>query len=112
MKYSKEDFSALIEMMPNASMNDIDSLIDNLDEVYTKKSNETKSLNDWMPSKNTVLEILRLNVKVQDLNFCLTNFKEFAEGKGWNITDNLNAKLITHIKILEQNGRIKFNIVE
>lgn len=112
MNNSRKDFASLLEMVPNVSINDINSLIENINELCDSTSYETSSLKDWIPSKNTVLEVLKLNVSVKDLYFCIENFKEFAKEKGWKITDNLNAKLITHIKIMEQSGRISFTIQE
>lgn len=113
MNNSKQDFTSLFEMIPNASTNDIDSLIENIAEIYNSESYHASTLEDWTPSKNTVLELIKLNVQVKDIAFCIDDFKTFArDKKGWTINDNLDAKLITHIKIMEKGGRISFSIPE
>lgn len=105
-------YKAIIETIPNVDTNDIDLLIKDIFEIYTLKQDLANNIDDWIPSKTAVKEILRANVKVSDLKFCIDDFKKFSKTKGWNINDNLDAKLVAHIKIMASNERIILEINE
>ena len=103
---------ALREMVPNADPHDIDSLINEIHGIYEIKKNQVKDINEWLPSKAIVKEILNGQVKVADLHFCIEDFKTFSRSKGWDINDNLDAKLIAHIKIMAHKNRISLDVPE
>lgn len=112
MKNSKEDFASLLEVVPNATIQDINSLISDINAIYDTDTHQEENSDSWVPSKHTVLELLRINVQAKDIAFCINDFKKFATEKEWTINDNLDAKLITHVKILAQSDRISLSIPE
>ena len=112
MTNTKQDFTSLLEVVPNASTQDITSLIGDINSIYEGETHQLEDSDNWMPSRHTVLELLKLNVKTKDLAFCIEDFKQFAINKEWTVNDNLDAKLITHVKILSQNKRISLAIPE
>lgn len=109
----------LKEGNPDIKEKDIDNLINNLIEVSDQKRNEfldseqtSEKLDHWLPHRKTVKEIIRGRVRQVDLKYCIEDFRKFAQSKGWTAKDNLDAKLIGHIKIMVANNRISLVPVE
>ena len=55
MSDTKEDFSSLFEMIPNASLKDVETLIEEIGEAQKRLSAEVKDVQNWAPNKTTVL---------------------------------------------------------
>ena len=111
MKNLKLELSSVTDVIPNVSKADISALIEDINDV-SKSNITTQSIENWVPQKHTVIEILKLGLPAKELMNCLKDFHNLARNKHWDIEDNLDAKLITHIKILAKNNRVKLNISE
>ena len=104
----------LNQELPGVSDRDISNLIINLEHisdtnrnVLNSIPNSQQSLERWLPGPKTVKEILNTQISLNDLKLCIDDFINFAGRKGWGIEDNLDPKLITHIKIMIQQSKIK-----
>lgn len=97
--------------IPDVTFKDIDGLLSCVEAVYAAKRAEGQGadLQAWLPKKETILELLNSRVRLVDLKYCIDNFLTFAESRGWKSSDNLDAKLIGHVKIMLQNGKISLN---
>ena len=100
------------EQIPDVSKKDIGNLIDHLAQIAAEKqqidlTNEnTTALNQWIPSPNTVKEIIAVGIRVADIKYCIEDFQRFALSRKWTLNDNLNAKFIAHVKIMVSQRKI------
>ena len=98
--------------MSDVQEKDIINLLSHLEQISDVKrkdalnSSELNIYTDWIPSRTTVKEILEGRVGLVDLKYCIEDFLNFAESKKWGLHDNLDTKLITHIKIMIQQSKI------
>lgn len=108
---NEEAYRLLKKDIPHATFKDVDGLLSSVETVYFEKRAEGKGtdLQSWLPKKETVLELLNSRVRLVDLKYCIDNFRTFAESRGWSSSDNLDAKLIGHVKIMVQNGKISLD---
>lgn len=110
-KLNEAAYRWLKDDIPNITFKDVDGLLSCIETVYFEKRAEGKGgdLQFWLPKKETVLELLSARVRLVDLKYCIDNFRTFAESRGWGSSDNLDAKLIGHVKIMVQNEKISLD---
>lgn len=110
-KLNESAYRWIKQEIPDVTFKDIEGLLTCVEAVYSAKRSEGQGvdLQDWLPKKETVLELLNSRVRLVDLKYCIENFLTFAESRGWSSSDNLDAKLIGHVKIMLQNGKISLN---
>lgn len=110
-----ELINQLKEEIPGVDLNDLDSLVDVVVSIYEDKRktiDESIDIDSWIPNKQTVKEILDSNVQIKDLDFCIKDFIQFAKTKNWGLKDNLDPKLIGHIKLMILNSKIELAVKE
>jgi hypothetical protein len=72
---------------------------------FFKKTENPLTIDDWMPHRSTILEVLRLAIDPAYLSTAIDGFKQYAADKHWPL-DILEAKFITHVKHLVKAGRV------
>jgi len=98
--------------LPEIKEEEVIIFISHLKTISDKKrldglKDTTLNLYDkWIPSRHTVKEILDNRLDLDDLKYCIEDFRRFAQSKGWGVNDNLDTKLITHIKIMVSQSKI------
>ncbi len=107
-------FRLLKDELLDVNEQDILNLIDNLKAINNNKKEELYNhhnahdiLDQWLPGRQAVKEILSKQVCVHDLKYCIEDFRTFARSREWGIKNNLDAKFIGHIKIMAQSNKIK-----
>lgn len=104
--------SLITEDMPDIKEQDITKLISIIEEASDINRDNFLSQEQliderWIPSRKTVIETFQNKVNQSDLHICIDSFIQLAKSKGWGSRDNLDAKFITHIKIMLQSDKIK-----
>jgi hypothetical protein len=94
MKYLpllQEQFGAGID-------SDVVSLLSAAEEAYDTKYSVTSSLDEWLPSREAILEALE-NTPAGLIQKEISNFRDFAKSKEWTVRDRLDNRFIVHCKI-------------
>ena len=112
-EFSEVALGQLQNDFPDANVNDVVNLITNLEAISRAKREDANgagsslyTLDQWMPNPQTVKELLDAGVRLVDLEQCIIDFRAYAATRQWGIQDNLDAKLIGHIKIMIQSNKL------
>jgi hypothetical protein len=99
--------------IPHLKESDINHLVESLMSISKQKRSSIDNQEDlgdieqWAPSPKTIKEIIDRRVRIIDVSFCIEDFQQFAKSKGWQVSDNLDAKFIVHVNIMIAKFRIK-----
>ncbi|MBU2887716.1 hypothetical protein KO507_18270 [Gilvimarinus agarilyticus] len=92
--------------LPSVTASQINQLINFIQTTHRQKNLKPGSLNTWIPSRQTVLKVLNMGVRVVDFEKCIETFKEIALERNWTLEQSLDFKFISHVKILISSGQV------
>lgn len=110
---SESSIRLLEKEIPGVDKKDITNLISNIEAIskglrasFNQDLKVADKVSLWVPENKTTKEALGMNLGIDQLNTAIQDFRIFSKTKGWGIQDNLDAKFITHIKIMLQQKKL------